>query len=216
VTIKVLIADDQEMVRAGFRMILDGQDDMTVVAEVGDGTSALAEARRLQPDVCLLDIRMPGLDGLQVTRELTAQSTPAPPRVVIVTTFDHDEYVHTALHYGAVGFLLKNSGPALLVEAVRAAYHGESLIAPAVTVRLLRHLAGRHTAVLKLSEPLTEREEQLVLLLARGATNQELADGLHVALSTVKTHLMNIQNKLGARNRVEIAAWAWESGLLSS
>ena len=215
-TIKVLIADDQEMVRAGFRMILDGQDDMTVVAEVGDGTSALAEARRLRPDVCLLDIRMPGLDGLQVTRELSAQSTPAPPRVVIVTTFDHDEYVHTALHYGAVGFLLKNSGPALLVEAVRAAHNGESLIAPAVTVRLLRHLAGQHTAVLKLAEPLTEREEQLVLLLARGATNQELADGLHVALSTVKTHLMNIQNKLGARNRVEIAAWAWESGLLSS
>ncbi|MEU4269530.1 response regulator transcription factor [Streptomyces sp. NPDC026092] len=214
-TIRTLIADDQEMVRAGFRMILDAQDDIEVVAEAGDGEQALGLARTLRPDVCLLDIRMPGLDGLEVTRRLAAPADVPSPKVVIVTTFDHDEYVHRALHLGASGFLLKNSGPALLIEAVRAAVNGESLIAPAITVRLLSHMAARTVAATQPSEPLTTRERQVVTLLARGATNQELAAALHLSLSTIKTHLTHVQLKLGARNRVEIAAWAWESGLIT-
>jgi DNA-binding NarL/FixJ family response regulator len=216
VSISVLIADDQEMVRAGFRMILESQEDITVVAEAADGKAALHLARTTGPDVCLLDIRMPGLDGLEVTRRLNADAGTRPPKVVIVTTFDHDEYVYTALHNGASGFLLKNSGPGLLIEAVRAAVAGESLIAPAITVRLLSQMAGRVSATAHLSTPLTTRERELVTQLARGATNLELGAALHLSLSTVKTHLSNVQLKLGARNRVEVAAWAWESGLMDT
>lgn len=213
--ITVLIADDQDMVRAGFRMILESQDDIEVVAEAADGPSALELARQKQPDVCLLDIRMPGMDGLDVTRALTGANTLHTPRIIIVTTFDQDDYVHTALHHGAVGFLLKNSGPGLLIEAVRAAMSGGAMIAPAITVRMLKHMAARSSASVQPSEPLTPREREVVARLARGATNQELSDSLHLSLSTVKTHLAHIQTKLGVRNRVEIAAWAWESGLTS-
>ncbi|OIJ63583.1 response regulator [Streptomyces mangrovisoli] len=216
-TIRVLIADDQDMVRAGFRLILEREDDIDVVAEAADGREALELARDVRPDVCLLDIRMPAVDGLEVTRRLNAEAAAGgtrAPRIVVVTTFDQDEYVHTALRNGAVGFLLKNSGPALLVEAVRAAVNGESLIAPAVTVRLLSRMTDRGGPPKAPAQPLTDRERQVVALLARGATNQELASALHLSLSTVKTHLSSVQTKLGARNRVEIAAWAWESGLV--
>ncbi|MFJ6936180.1 response regulator [Streptomyces sp. NPDC101132] len=211
--ITVVIADDQEMVRTGFRMILESQPDIEVLDDVVDGEAALAAVERHQPDVLLLDIRMPRLDGLEVTRRLAGRTT---PRIVIVTTFDLDEYVHAALHGGASGFLLKDASPAMLVEAVRAAAVGDSLVSPAITVRLLREMAPRTPAAeaaRRPAEPLTEREREVVRCLARGRTNAEIAAELYVSLSTVKTHLANVQTKLDARNRVEIAAWAWESGL---
>jgi DNA-binding NarL/FixJ family response regulator len=214
-TIRVLIADDQEMVRTGFRMIVDSQPDMEVVGEAADGAEAVAAARRLRPDVCLFDIRMPKMDGLEATRLVAGPDVADPPRVVIVTTFDMDEYVYGALRGGAVGFLLKDSGPALLVEAVRAAANGEALVSPSITVRLLEHLARPPAAPAPLREQLTERELDVVRLVARGRTNEEIAGELFVSLSTVKTHLGSVQRKLGARNRVEVAAWAWESGLMA-
>ncbi|KOT51854.1 MULTISPECIES: response regulator [Streptomyces] len=218
-TISVVIADDQEMVRTGFRMILESQPDIKVLADVVDGAAALSAVDRLRPDVLLLDIRMPKVDGLEVTRRLAERPEDEhTPRIVIVTTFDLDAYVHAALHGGASGFLLKDASPAMLVEAVRAAAVGDALISPAITVRLLRELAptapgggARHP-----TEPLTDREQDVVRALARGRTNAEIAAELHVSLSTVKTHLANVQAKLDARNRVEIAAWAWESGLAAS
>ncbi|MBO0656534.1 response regulator transcription factor [Streptomyces triculaminicus] len=224
--ITVVIADDQEMVRTGFRMILESQSDIDVVADVVDGEAALEAVERHRPDVLLLDIRMPKLDGLEVTRRLSELSAAHPergprPRIVIVTTFDLDEYVHTALRNGASGFLLKDASPAMLVEAVHAAAVGDSLISPAITVRLLRDMAATGTgtaspAVKQPAEPLTDREADVVRCLARGATNAEIASELFVSLSTVKTHLANVQLKLDARNRVEIAAWAWGSGLATS
>ncbi|PRY56869.1 response regulator [Glycomyces artemisiae] len=212
--IRVLIADDQEMVRAGFRAIIDAQPDMEVVADAPDGVVAVAQARRLQPDVCLFDIRMPRLDGLEATRTLLAGQHGAGPRVVVVTTFDTDEYVYGALRSGATGFLLKDSGPTLLVEAVRAAASGESLVSPSVTVRLLERLSEPVKDGAAAVGVLTERELDVVELVARGKTNAEIAGTLFVSVSTVKTHLEAVRAKLPARNRVEIAAWAWEHGVV--
>ncbi|MFD3993337.1 response regulator [Streptomyces sp. NPDC058583] len=224
--IRVLIADDQDMIRSAFRMILSAQPDMDVIAEAANGTDAVETARRLRPDVCLLDIRMPGLDGLAATRLLAGPDVSDPLNVLIATTFDLDEYVYQALRNGACGFLLKDGAPALLAEAVRAAAAGNSLISPSITVRLLQHIAPppqRNSgsrpvppatrATARLTEPLTQRELDVVRLVARGCTNEEVAAELYVTHSTVKTHLGNIQRKLAARNRVEIAAWAWETGV---
>ncbi|MFF4579084.1 response regulator [Streptomyces sp. NPDC001373] len=214
-TIRVVIADDQDMVRTGLRMILESQPDIEVVADAPDGQTALAAVAEHHPDVLLLDIRMPRVDGLEVTRRLSGQDT---PRIVILTTSDLDEYVHAALHGGACGFLLKDAGPATLVEAVRAAA-GDALVSPAITVRLLREMAPRMAgpqAARRPSEPLTERERDVVRCLARGLTDAEIAAELYVSLSTVKTHLASVQAKITARNRVEIAAWAWESGLAAT
>jgi DNA-binding NarL/FixJ family response regulator len=161
--------------------------------------------------VCLVDIRMPRLDGIEVTRALAGPGVADPLRVVVVTTFDLDEYVFGALRGGAVGFVLKDAGPGLLVEAVRAANAGDALISPSVTVRLLRHLAPAGTpATRRPGQPLSEREIEVVRAVARGRTNQEIAAELFISLSTVKSHLSGIQTKLGLRNRVEVAAWAWE------
>ncbi|MEV7395221.1 MULTISPECIES: response regulator transcription factor [unclassified Streptomyces] len=216
-TIRVLLADDQAMVRSGFRLILDSQTDITVVAEAGDGLQALAMAREHRPDVALVDIRMPGLDGIDVTRALAAPAVPDPPRIVIVTTFDTDEYVYGALRAGAAGFLLKDAGPALLIEAVRAAHSGETLISPSVTVRLLQQLMPARTAPTGgPGTPLSERELQIARSIARGRTNQEIAAEWFISLSTVKTHIARIQDKLGVRNRVEIAAWAWANHLVDT
>lgn len=214
--IRVLIADDQSMVRTGFRMILESQDDIEVVADVPDGVAAVGKARELRPDVCLLDIRMPGLDGLEVTRQLAGFDVADPFKVVVVTTFDLDEYVHTALRNGASGFLLKDAGPALLIEAVRAAARGDALVSPQITVRLLKHFngGGARRDVEQPKEPLTARELDVVRATARGLTNTEIGAELFLSLSTVKTHLAAVQGKIGARNRVEIAAWAWRSGLM--
>ena len=218
--IRVLIADDQEMVRTGFRFFLNAQPDITVVAEASDGEEAVALARRERPDVCLLDIRMPKLDGLEATRLLAGPEVADPMRVVVVTTFDLDEYVYGALRGGACGFLLKDSGPTLLAEAVRAAAAGDSLVSPSVTVRLLRHVTAPQAEPAApapaqrapLTEPLTDRELDVVRLVALGRTNAEIAAELYISLSTVKTHLSSVQLKLAARNRVEIAAWAWQNG----
>ncbi|MCG8917646.1 response regulator transcription factor [Actinokineospora sp. PR83] len=210
--IRVLIADDQEMVRVGFRLVLEAQADITVVAEVGGGEAAIARARELRPDVCLVDIRMPGPDGLAVTRALAGPGVADPLAVVVVTTFDLDEYVHAAIRGGASGFLLKDAGPALLVEAVRAAARGDALVSPGITVRLLRHFAAtQRPAVPQVG--LTGREADVVRAAARGLTNSEIGRELHLSLSTVKTHLAAVQAKVGARNRVEVAAWAWRTGL---
>jgi DNA-binding NarL/FixJ family response regulator len=215
--IRVLIADDQEMVRAGFRMILETQDDIEVVADVPDGVAAVRQARELRPDVCLLDIRMPGMDGLEVTKTLAGPGVADPLRVVVVTTFDLDEYVHAALSNGANGFLLKDAGPALLLEAVRAADRGDALVSPQITVRLLRHFATANATAPADSptESLTERELDVVKAAARGLTNTEIGTELYLSLSTVKTHLAAVQAKIGARNRVEVAAWAWRTGLMN-
>jgi DNA-binding NarL/FixJ family response regulator len=209
---RVLLADDQEMVRTGFRLILSAETGMEVVGEAGTGVDAVGLARQLRPDVVLMDIRMPELDGLEATRLLMADAEP--PRIVVVTTFDLDEYVYGALRAGACGFLLKDAGPRLLVEAVRAAANGDALVSPSITVRLLEHLAARPAARSALPDPLSPRELDVVRAVARGRTNAEIAAELFVSLSTVKTHLTNIQAKLTARNRVEIAAWAWENGLV--
>jgi DNA-binding NarL/FixJ family response regulator len=213
VSIRVLLADDQAMIRGGLRLILEDQPDITVVGEAADGAEAIALARRLRPDVCLVDIRMPGRDGLEVTRALAGPGVPDPLRVVIVTTFDLDEYVYGALRAGAVGFLLKGTSPALLVEAVRAARAGDGLISPQVTLRLLRHLTPGATAA-RPAVPLSGRELEVATAVAQGRTNLEIAAELFISLSTVKSHLASIQNKLDVRNRVEIAAWAWGSGLV--
>ncbi|WP_328332961.1 MULTISPECIES: response regulator transcription factor [unclassified Streptomyces] len=213
-TIRVLIADDQAMVRAGFAMILAAEDDIDVVAEAADGVHAVELAGHHRPDVVLMDIRMPRMDGLEALRRLTRPGTVSPPKVVVVTTFDDDEYVQRALSEGASGFLIKDSGPALLVEAIRAAASGEALVSPAITVRLLRRLNSAVPAAREPYTALSARETDLVRLVARGLTNAEIATELTISVGTVKTHLANVQIKLSARNRVEIAAWAWESGLV--
>ncbi|MFC0115883.1 response regulator [Kibdelosporangium aridum] len=203
------------MVRAGFRMILETQDDMEVVADVPDGREAVAKARELRPDVCLLDIRMPGIDGLEVTRMLAGPGVADPLKVVVVTTFDLDEYVHTALANGASGFLLKDAGPALLLEAVRAAVRGDALISPQITVRLLQHFGQPAKSSVATDVTLTEREQDVVRAVARGLTNTEIGNELFMSLSTVKTHLAAAQAKIDARNRVGVAAWAWRTGLMN-
>jgi DNA-binding NarL/FixJ family response regulator len=216
-TLRVVIADDQEMVRSGFRLILEASG-FVVVGEAGNGRDAVRLARELRPDVCLLDIRMPELDGLEATRQLAGPGVDRPIPVVVVTTFDLDEYVLAAIRNGASGFLLKDAGPALLVEAVRAAAGGDALVSPSITVRLLEHYAGAATpatAAPQPSTPLTEREEEVLRAVARGRTNAEIGGELYISLSTVKTHIASIQAKLGARNRVELASWAWMSGRMS-
>jgi DNA-binding NarL/FixJ family response regulator len=215
---RVLIADDQALLRGSFRVLVDSAPGLTVVGEASDGVEAVALARRLRPDVCLVDIRMPRMDGLEVTRTLAGPDVADPLRVVVVTTFDVDEYVYGALRGGAVGFILKDAGPALLVEAVRAAHAGDALVSPSVTVRLLRHLTGASlpksgpggaSAV----RPLSERETEVVRAIALGRTNLEIGAEMFISLSTVKGHVAAVQAKLGLRNRVEIAAWAWENGV---
>ena len=211
--IRILIADDQEMIRQGFRLILDAQPDMRVVGDAADGVTALELARRLRPDVVVADIRMPRLDGLELTRALAGPGVVDPLRVVVVTTFDLDEYVYAALRNGASGFLIKRAGPTLLVEAIRAAVAGDALISPSVTVRLLRHLRdGERTNAVTPAEPLTERELDVARLVAAGKTNVQIGADLFIAPGTVKTHIANIQRKLGVSNRVGIAVWAWNSG----
>ncbi|SHN42449.1 response regulator [Cryptosporangium aurantiacum] len=204
--IRVLIADDQDAVRFSFRTILGAAPDIRVVGEAADGNAALTLAKEQLPDVALVDIRMPGMDGLELTRVL-GEAVPA-TRVVVVTTYDLDAYVHTALRNGACGFLLKHSGAGLLTEAVRAAAAGDALISPEVTVRLLRELATPSPA----EHPLTDRELDIVALVAEGRTNAEIGATLYITAGTVKTHLANIQQKLGVENRVAIAAWAWDTG----
>ncbi|WP_406491368.1 response regulator transcription factor [Streptomyces sp. NBC_01604] len=217
--IRVLVADDQDLVRTGFRLILETQPGIEVVGEAADGADCVDAARRLRPDVCLVDIRMPRLDGIEVTRLLAGPGVVDPLNVVVVTTFDQDDYVTSALRNGACGFLLKDASPALLVEAVRAAARGDALVSPAVTVRLLRRLEEHERTAAPpapLRDVLSGRELDIVQLVAVGRTNQEICDELFLSLSSVKTYLGRIQGKIDARNRVEIAAWAWKKGVVRS
>jgi DNA-binding NarL/FixJ family response regulator len=216
-TIRVLVADDQEIVRTGLAMILDAQPGIEVVGQVADGRQAVARARELRPDVCLFDIRMPEMDGIEATRRLAGPDVADPMAVVVITTFDLDEYVHGALKAGARGFLLKDAGPELLVQAVHAAAAGDALIAPNVTVRLLATFAaaGDGRAPAQPIAALTGREEEVLVTVARGRTNSEIAEELHISLGTVKTHLGSLMDKLGARNRVELAMWAYETGRMT-
>ncbi|MDW8806458.1 response regulator transcription factor [Streptomyces scabiei] len=209
-----MIADDQDLVRAGFRLILDAQQGIEVVGEAADGLACVESARVLRPDVCLVDVRMPKLDGLEVTRLLAGPGATHPTQVVVVTSFDQDDYLNIALRNGACGFLLKDATPALLIEAVRAAARGDALVSPEVTVRLLRLLEERTSAAVGgvPDSALSARELEVARLVAVGRTNQEISDELRLSLSTVKTHLGHIHHKLGVRNRVEVAAWAWANG----
>ena len=211
--LRVLVADDQELVRTGLSMILDAQPGIEVVSQVDNGRDAVEQALRLRPDVCLLDIRMPQLNGIEATRALAGPDVAEPMAVVVITTFDLDEYVHGALRAGARGFLLKDAGPELLAQAIHAAARGDALIAPSITARLLASFAASSPAEPQQPiEPLTGRKEEVLLTVASGRTNAEIADELYISLSTVKTHLASLMSKLGVRNRVEIAIWAYETG----
>ncbi|MDT7790075.1 MAG: hypothetical protein QOF58_8494 [Pseudonocardiales bacterium] len=206
--ISVLIAEDQEMVRTGFRLILEAHQDITVVADVADGISAVERARALNPDVCLVDVRMPGLDGLEVTRQLAPHT-----RIVVVTTFDTDEVLHKALDHGAYGFLTKDASPALLAEAVRSAARGDLLVSPSVVLRVL----GRRAPKAPDADAglLTDREIDVVKLVSRGLSNGEIAAELHLSVSSIKSYLASVQAKISARNRVEVVAWAFRAHVVS-
>jgi DNA-binding NarL/FixJ family response regulator len=214
VTVRVLIADDQDLVRAGFAMIIDSRDDLEVVGEAGDGVEAVALARSLTPDVILMDVRMPRMDGIEATRRLAEAGNPA--RIIILTTFDLDEAVFAALRAGASGFLLKNIRPGDLAEAVRVVARGEALLAPTVTRRLLDRFAadlpgGTPPPAL---DALSERETEVLRLVARALSNDEIAAELRLSRATVKTHLSAILTKLGLRDRVQAAVLAYETGLV--
>ncbi|HEY7077334.1 MAG TPA: response regulator transcription factor [Solirubrobacteraceae bacterium] len=212
--IRVLIADDQAMVRGGFSMILGAAGGIDVAGEVADGRQAVLAAQRLRPDVVVMDVQMPVLDGVAATREILAHAA-EPPRVLVVTTFDVDDYVYEALRAGASGFMLKNAPPEELVHAVRVLAAGEGLLAPAVTRRVIAKFAEQsHTplAAVAALEELTEREREVFTLVARGLSNGEIAERLVVSNGTVKTHVARILSKLGLRDRVQAVVLAYESG----
>jgi DNA-binding NarL/FixJ family response regulator len=208
-----VLADDQELVRAGFRMILETQADIVVVGEAGDGAEAVAATRRLQPDVVLMDIRMPNLDGLQATRQIVAAGSRS--RVLILTTFDLDEYVYQAMAAGASGFLLKNAPPEQLISAVKVVAAGEGLLSPSITRRVIEQFArlpppgGTNTL-----KGVTEREREVLKLIARGLSNAEIAAELFVSDTTVKSHVAHLLAKLQLRDRVQAVVLAYESGLV--
>jgi DNA-binding NarL/FixJ family response regulator len=215
--VRVLVADDQTLVRAGFRSILNGEDDVEVVAEAADGEEAVSGARELRPDVVLMDIRMPRLDGLEATRRIVADPRLDGVRVIILTTFDLDDYVYGALRSGASGFLVKDTEPAELIHAVRVVARGDALIAPSVTRRLIAEFAGR----VKRPEPgpelnaLTDREREVMALVAAGLSNDEIATRLVVSPSTSKTHVSRIMTKLGVRDRAQVVVLAYEAGMIT-
>ncbi|MDX6398258.1 MAG: hypothetical protein QOJ43_1666 [Gaiellaceae bacterium] len=214
-TLRIVLADDQPLVRAGFRLILESEEDVDVVGEAGDGEEAVAATQRLQPDVVLMDVQMPKLDGLEATRRI-AQDKTLRSRVVILTTFERDDYVFEALRAGASGFMLKNAAPEELVRAVRIVADGEALLAPSVTRRVIEDYAQRlpprknDTGL----DQLTERELEVLRLLATGKSNAELASHLYLGEGTVKTHVSHVLGKLGLRDRVQAVVFAYESGLV--
>ncbi|MGA1035467.1 MAG: response regulator transcription factor [Ilumatobacteraceae bacterium] len=212
-TVRVLIADDQVIVRDGLRLLLDAQPDFEVVATAADGDQAVELAHQHRPDVCLLDIRMPVLDGLEATRQLAGNDIADPLAVVILTTFDDDELVHQALQAGARGFVLKDTDTDLLLHAIRAAAQGDALIAPAITARLLARFASTAQSSAPPQVELSERERQILVAIARGDTNAEIADDLFLSLSSVKSCIGVLMDKIGARNRVHVAIWAYQAGL---
>lgn len=218
--VRVLLVDDQALVRTGFRMILESDPGIEVVGEAGDGAAAIASTRRLMPDVVLMDVRMPGLDGLEATRRLLdggAGSADAGPRIVILTTFDLDEYVYAALQAGACGFLLKDVSADQLIAAVRSVQVGDALLAPAITHRLVERFARPRASAGGLPaaiDRLTPREREVLRLVARGMSNAEIAQSLVVSEATVKTHVAGVLGKLGLRNRAQAVVFAYESGIV--
>ncbi len=214
--IKVLLADDQALLRAGFRALLDAQPDLTVVGEAIDGADAVRQAARTRPDVVLMDIRMPGTDGLAATRQIAADPALHGVRIIILTTFDLDEYVFEALRAGASGFLVKDTEPVDLLRAVRAVAQGDALLSPGVTRRLIAEFAARPpTPVAPVdSGALTDREREVVALVGAGLSNEEIAEQLVVSPATAKTHVSRAMGKLGARDRAQLVVYAYESGLV--
>ncbi len=212
-TLRVIVADDQDLVRTGLAMILNAQPGIEVVGEAADGVEAVDLARRLQPDVCLLDINMPRMDGIEATKALAGPDTSNPIPVVVITTFDRDEYVYGALKAGARGFLLKDADTDFLVQAITAAASGDALVAPSITARLLEAFAATDSATAPIQpvDPLTDREEEVLMKVARGKTNAEIAEDLFISNSTVKTHIARLMTKLEARNRVELVIWAYQT-----
>jgi DNA-binding NarL/FixJ family response regulator len=214
-TIRLLLVDDQELIRTGLRLLLESHDEFTVVGEAGDGQEAVARARATRPDVVLMDVRMPGTDGVEATRMLRSELVPA-PRVLVLTTFDLDEYVFGALQAGAGGFLLKDAPRERLLDAIRVVHRGEALLSPSTTRRLIERFA--HHAQLPQRpvalEELTPREREAFELVARGLSNAEIAQRLFVAEATVKTHVGNVLLKLGLRDRVQAVVYAYEHGIV--
>ncbi len=216
-TIKVAVVDDQALVRRGFALVLDHQADIEVVAEAGNGQEAIDAATRHRPDVMLMDIRMPGMDGLTATEHLLADAS-WPLKIIILTTFDPDEYVFRALRAGASGFLLKDTPPEDLAPAIRTVVNGGALLDPTITRRLIGQFARAGTAdadTARLLEHLTEREHDVLLQLATGATNAEIAEALYIGAATVKSHVSNVLTKLGVRDRAQAVVFAYESGLVT-
>ncbi len=215
--IRVLLVDDQAMVRAGFRLIVESEDDITVVGEAADGRDAVDLAERSAPDVVLMDVRMPHMDGIEATARITA--LPNPPRVLMLTTFDLDDHVHAALRAGASGFLLKDAPAEQLIDAVRIIARGDALLAPSVTRRLIEEVARRPaadpSAAIAGFADLTDREIDVVRLVARGLSNAEIAEALFLGEATVKTHVGRVLAKLGLRDRVQVVVAAYESGLVT-
>jgi DNA-binding NarL/FixJ family response regulator len=214
VTIRVVVADDQGMVRSGFSVLLNAQADIEVIGEAVNGQEAVQLAGSLRPDVILMDVRMPVLDGLQATRQIT--ETPDPPKILVLTTFDLDDYVYEALRAGASGFLLKDASATELAQAVRLVAAGDALLAPGITRRLIAEFArmGAPRSPVRKLEGLTERESEVLTLVAHGMSNQEIADRLVVAEQTVKTHVSRILMKLGLRDRTQAVVLAYETGLV--
>lgn len=219
--IRVLLADDQHLVRTGFRVILEVEDDLTVVGEAADGERAVGMTRALRPDVVLMDVEMPGMNGLEATRQITAPGSPGGPAVLILTTFDRDDYLFAALQAGASGFLLKNGTPEALVEAIRVLARGDALLAPELTRRVIATFArpggtwaGGVAAGGAPLDVLTPREREVLVLLARGASNAEIAAELRLGEATVKTHVSRVLAKLGLRDRVQAVVFAYEQGVV--
>ncbi|GAA0444613.1 DNA-binding response regulator [Acrocarpospora corrugata] len=221
-TIRVLLVDDQPLLRTGFRFILEAEQDVTVVGEAGNGSTAMDQARALLPDVVLMDIRMPGMDGIEATRRIVRDAAPSAhvPRVLVLTTFDLDEYIVEALRAGASGFLLKDVPPDELLQAIRVVAAGDAIVAPSVTRRLLDRFASHLPTAHQQSTParldrLTERELEVLRLIAKGLSNAEIARELVVSETTVKTHVGNVLTKLALRDRVQAVVLAYETGLIT-
>jgi DNA-binding NarL/FixJ family response regulator len=214
--IRVILADDQALVRAGFRSLLDAQPDIEVVGEAADGEQSIDMALQLTPDVVLMDVRMPGVDGLEATRRIAADDRLADVKVVILTTFGLDEYVFEAIRSGASGFLVKDTEPAELVQAVRVVAGGDALLSPGVTKRLIEEFAAKAKAPRSVEglDELTDREREVLTLVAAGLTNEEIGRRLYVSPATAKTHVSRAMGKLGARDRAQLVVIAYESGLV--